>query len=461
LCIYDCLHKDREEFIMIIYALILISFLALDLTILLVRIERARRFQMNAGLVLVTSFFAYTVPLPFSRLLLGTESSGSDVESGYMICSLLAALGLTIGLLMCPQSPSVAENAQAFSRAQSLRSRWQIGRGLMVVTVALTLGTTCFYILYHAGFSLERMAGAYLVGIDSDDSVTVVDTLIIPFAIAAALHFMHAARTGAVKGTSVVFMKALCFVLFAMFLSQGHRNLMLYLALSILALRTYGRPIRLGSYAIAVIVSVVGLYAIGIVRNWGWVQIDQVAIDKNAFDPLRGELGTTFSVYEKLQEGRGDDSLLMGRTYTLDTVLNLVPQQVWSSRPPSPAIQFSRNYFGTDDLPSGLGYSPVIEAIINFSTYGIVFVFAITTVLFIRLDGWLRRKSRVGVLTSCLLLPTIVNWNRIDFATCLKILLIYAAFFWGLDKLFYSPDEAVAPAQPVTRLPLRYAERRS
>jgi hypothetical protein len=186
LCIYDCLHKDREEFIMIIYALILISFLALDLTILLVRIERARRFQMNAGLVLVTSFFAYTVPLPFSRLLLGTESSGSDVESGYMICSLLAALGLTIGLLMCPQSPSVAENAQAFSRAQSLRSRWQIGRGLMVVTVALTLGTTCFYILYHAGFSLERMAGAYLVGIDSDDSVTVVDTLIIPFAIAAA-----------------------------------------------------------------------------------------------------------------------------------------------------------------------------------------------------------------------------------------------------------------------------------
>ena len=443
---------------MLIYGVILVSFLALQLAILLRRHERAGRFQLNAGLVLVTSFFAYTVALPFSRVVLGTESSGGDVERDYMINSLLAALGITIGLFMCP-SPKPAEDTKEFWRVQGLLSRSQIGRGLMVLTVTLTLGATFFYILSQVGYSLYRLAGAYGAGENSGDNATLIDTLLVPFAIAAVLHYLYAARTGAVKGAGVTLIKMMCFALFAMFFAQGHRNLMLYLGLSALALRLYRRPVRLGIFAILMIVSVMGLYAIGIVRNWGWTQIDEVAIAESAFDPLHGELGTPFSVFDKLQEGRGDDSLLMGRTYTLDSVVNLVPQQLWRDRPPSPAVQFSRNYFGTDDLPSGLGYSPVIEALINFSIYGIVVVFAITTVLFIRLDQWLRRQSRIGVLISCLLLPTIVNWNRIDFAASSKMFLIYAAFIWGLDKLFYAPYEVTATARPTTALPLRYAER--
>jgi hypothetical protein len=170
-----------------------------------------------------------------------------------------------------------------------------------------------------------------------------------------------------------------------------------------------------------------------------------VNVGENAFDPLRGELGASFSVYEKYT-ARQETDLKYGKTYTIDSIINLVPHPVWRTRPPSPAEQFSREYYGTNELRSGLGFSPLVECILNFSHMGIVLVFALTAVAFVRLDKWARARGRAGILIASVLLPSIVNWNRIDFAAFSKMFLIYATFLWALDWLLYR-----VPANPLVQ----------
>jgi hypothetical protein len=431
----------KRQLPMLIYALLLFCIFVLDLTILLTRHQRTLRFQLNAGLILVMSFFFYTAALPISRLVLRTQSSDVGTDEGFMFNSLLAALGLTLGLL----ASRLAKSHPNVKWVDGSQSRTKLRRATMVLTVTFAIFSACYYFLYHAGFSLDVLAGAY--GADNsitNENVTIVDTLLLLFAISAVLHYLYAVKVRALKkGATVAIMNALCLVLFAMFFIQSHRNLMLFMGLSALGLWYYGRPIRLATFATVAALSIVAFYTIGIVRNWGWAQLDQVTIGESALDPLHGELGVPFGVYEKLPYRANSESLELGRTYTIDAAVNLVPQQLWRGRPPSPAEEFSREYFNTDSLPEGLGFSPLVESIINFSSYGVFFVFALAAFIFIRLDQWARRAHRrVGVLISCILLPTIVNWNRIDFAACSKMFLIFCAFFWGLDKLLYSPVRA-------------------
>jgi hypothetical protein len=179
------------------------------------------------------------------------------------------------------------------------------------------------------------------------------------------------------------------------------------------------------------------------------MRLDEVTVSERSTDPLRGELGASFSVYQKLPAVSAGEDLQMGRTYTIDSAINLVPQQIWRSRPPSPAVKFSIVYYGTEFLESGLGFSPLVEAIMNFSRVGILPIFAFTAILFVSVDRWARRSGRVGILIACILLPSIVNWNRIDFAATTKMFLVYSAFLWGLDKIFY-----ISSAFAIRRAPL-------
>ena len=434
---------------MLTYSFILVLMLALELGIIAKRSGGRFTYHLNAGLVLVTSFFAYTVSLPFSRLVLGTRPLVDSTELSFMFHSLLAALGLAFGLLAYPRSTPAARAHANSWRTMSLLARSTIRRGLMVPTVTLAVGAGCVYFLSHAQFSIDTLAGAYNAQGGQNDitteNVTVLDTLLIPLAIVAALHGMYAIKVRALRGLGALVINVLCLGLLGMFLIQGHRNLMIFLGLSVLGLKQHGRPIRLATFAVAAILAIVAAYSIGIVRNWGWLQLDQVIVSSEAMDPLNGELGAPFSVFAKYQEIGTTGSLRFGGTYVTDTAINLVPQQIWRNRPSSPAVTFSQAYFGTTNLSSGLGFSPLVESILNFSSYGVIFVFAVTAMIFVWLDEWARTRGRVGTLISCALLPSIVNWNRIDFAACCKMFLVYAAFIWILDKIFYSSVAAKSP----------------
>jgi len=432
---------------MLIYSLILLAAFVIDLALAASRRGQQRRFELNAGLILIASFYSYTAALPVSRILLKTQPVQSSTDDEFMFNSLLAALGLTVGLFLCPQYGADAPRRSALWSSEGTRSRGSLRAGTMIAIVTITISGAFIYFWSNAQFSVDKLAGAY--GVDNgitSENVTVLDTLLVPLAIAAMLHGLYAIRVRALKGPAVIAMNLLCVGLLFIFLLQGHRNLMIFLGLSALAIRLYGKPIQLTRFVVTGMLTLVAFYTIGIIRNWGWFQLNEVTFGDTAVDPLNGELGASYSVYEKLQETGVADSLQFGRTYVIDAAVNLIPQQLWRNRPPSPAVRFSRAYFQTDTLPSGLGFSPLVESMINFSTYGIPVVFALTAFVFVRLDQWARAYSRTGILISCILLPSIVNWNRIDFAACEKMFLVYCAFLWGLDKFFYSSAPANAPS---------------
>lgn len=70
-----------------------------------------------------------------------------------------------------------------------------------------------------------------------------------------------------------------------------------------------------------------------------------------------------------------------GRTY-LDSIVGLVPTFIYPDRPEDTAVKFAADMIQGYHGGVGLGFSPIAEAIVNFSTIGIVFQFVIFAVVF-------------------------------------------------------------------------------
>jgi hypothetical protein len=73
----------------------------------------------------------------------------------------------------------------------------------------------------------------------------------------------------------------------------------------------------------------------------------------------------------------------------------------------------------------------------NFSQIGIFPVFVLFSALVVLVARYLQTKGRWGLLSYSMMLPILVNWNRIDADASGKIFLIYLALYALLDPLFY------------------------
>jgi oligosaccharide repeat unit polymerase len=170
-------------------------------------------------------------------------------------------------------------------------------------------------------------------------------------------------------------------------------------------------------------------YSVGVIRNAGFGEIANLNFQYSVFDPLAQEFGTNYSLFTKWIEFSSNQELDFGRTYFIDPLVNLIPYNMWPNRPQGPAIQFSMSYFGVSnvsDLKEGLGFSPIIEAFMNFSYFGLLPVFLIFPFVFCRYSYFLfTHKSHKNNVLSGFLILIVLNWFRIDFATCFKIFLIF------------------------------------
>jgi hypothetical protein len=113
----------------------------------------------------------------------------------------------------------------------------------------------------------------------------------------------------------------------------------------------------------------------------------------------------------------------------------MVPRAWWPNRPDNPAIAFSRLYFNTNELTEGLGFSPVLEAYLNFGEFGIIVVFALFTVAITILFDQ-KKLSLRGILLAAFALPIMINWNRIDTSTAFKMYSGYIFMAYLLPAIF-------------------------
>jgi hypothetical protein len=191
----------------------------------------------------------------------------------------------------------------------------------------------------------------------------------------------------------------------------------------------YKRKIGLFKAIGAGLIIVTSFYMLGVVRNIGFSNASREDIVNAAatIDPLYGEFGTSYSVFGRALDLGISDDFLFGESYTVGPVLNLVPHALWSNRPDNLAIAFSKRYFNTDHLTEGLGFSPVLEAYLNFGRFGIVLVFAVFYTIITQLYDRHQSGRMRSVMLMAFALPVIINWNRIDISTAFKM---YSGFIF-------------------------------
>ena len=388
-------------------------------------------WQLTPESVLVGSFLLYTSAMPISRFVWRTELADMDIP--FLEAHILAALGLLVGLylgnLLAAKSPR--EKYVVPSAPLSAFRCLSFGIGALLAVV--------IYVYYSVGMTVSNLLKPYTFERTVISEYSTLDTLIFPVAIAIVLHCYMGVLPQR-RRRKWLHRAVLCIALAmsGLILVRGIRNLALILWLPLCGMILHKRRLPIGR-AMAIAGSVYLLFsAVAIVRSYGLeAGADAYSITLDGLDPAVGELGTTYHVYSEFQKLSSGDELEYGKTYLLGFASNLVPRTFWKDRPKSTAEQFAAKYYQNDDTLDGVGFSPVVEAMDNFSRIGIFPIFLVFAVSVVLVARYLRTKGRWGLLSYSIMLPMLVNWNRIDADASGKIFLIYVALFVLLDPLMY------------------------
>jgi hypothetical protein len=167
------------------------------------------------------------------------------------------------------------------------------------------------------------------------------------------------------------------------------------------------------------------LTIIGVARNYGIDNYGQLEFSDGFFNPMNQELGTAYKVYVQYLANVDKFPFEYGGSYFLDPIAKIL----YSLFPnffsgDGLAIKFSMVIFGVDNsalLTEGLGFSPLLEAIINFGYIGLIIPF----IFFPIICNYIISSSSKNFVTYFIFLPPLCglmfNLNRIDFSTTIKM----------------------------------------
>ena len=124
--------------------------------------------------------------------------------------------------------------------------------------------------------------------------------------------------------------------------------------------------------------------------------------------------------------------------------LQFIPRAIWTDKPESLSLQFMRDAFGSTNL-IGFAYTPVTEAFLNFSWVGPFIVFAIFSLLLVKLV----RNADAHPGLYFILFALVVDFHRGEFAG-----IVYAICFIGgayllqllMSRLRWAPTPAMRAA---------------
>jgi len=420
---------------LLLYYIAVLSVVSVSLELIRRQPKTGRCWQLSPTLVLILGYGCYTSAMPVSRILFRTDVQSVDIE--FLQAHLLGALGMFLGCCwysMVAERPSTATvYGKTPRRSPHCHSYVRV-----VLICIIAFLAVCLYIVQSVG-EVAKLAGPYRLEeeILRARGATTFDTLLLPSAISVLIYGFRASQLDAARrsrvGRNIVV--TLILLLTILLLIRGYRNWMLLLVLPVIGLTLLRHSLRRYQVVVAVFVLYFGFQTVAIVREEGIAKAGSVNLSLPLFDPLRGELATTYNVYKIAAEYGYLEAVEYGKTYTIAFLVNLVPMQLWPERPPSPAGHFSGWFYGTGAPTFGLGFSPVVEAMMNFGRVGILGVFFLWTVGALALERAMLHKGEWGLLCWSAMLPIAINWNRIDWAVSGKIMLIFFAIFWFLDRL--------------------------
>jgi len=397
--------------------------------LLCVRVRRAglNRLELSPSVVLIAAMSLYVAAVPVSRMIFGSGESAWDAEFVWIHGEALASLLMGFALA---SARGLYRRGRVHAAPSSPWSRRSVSLALLLATQGLFYG----YVLLESGFDGSRLLAAY--GATGYQSDSVLPTLMAVLPIAAT----WAAAFGAIDDPAFPAplrrLVAACTVLLAIVHTlRGNRNEVMILLLPIIAAMRFRRRLSVRTAVVALALAWIGLYSVGVIRNYGFGQIRYVNFSTASYDPLNGELGTMFSVFEKSERAGIGEQLYYGGSYVVDPVVNLAPRQIWPERPYTLAQSASVVYYGGSILSAGIGFSPVVEAMCNFGVAGVIPLFLIVGVVMAALEVRADRADPFWRGIYALMLPVAINFCRIDFATVVKIALLHAVALWVCIEL--------------------------
>lgn len=391
----------------------------------------------------------YIIALPFSRLVLHTAIQTPDIP--YLTYQAAALASFALGAIL----PSLVLSALRGAPRSMSPTSVTAPRRIWPLDVTLAGSTAVHLATLHA-------SGGILTSITMPYGFTAAPTMVEEGQLSAFLgitalsglavlayaywHVLGLARKSA-------YVLVVAFTVISQFMS-GSRNAPLWIVLPfgvIWLLRGKRLPSML---LLAAAVGGFGaMQVVATIRQVGFGNIPKVlpvvlGEASAVFDPVRGELGTSYNVYRIWSEmGQGGlEHALAGRTMVVDPLVTIIPRVLWPTRPDNIAITFSRDYYG--GLEAGLGFSGLVESLINFGPFGPLVVYSMLGIAAALLTWWRGSwRANAGMIAAyALLAPASMNFNRIDAATVVKLYLMRVIVLLMVDASMRLRPEAVVEA---------------
>ena len=320
-------------------------------------------------------------------------------------------------------------------------TRTEISILAILIISAMVLGLVIYYItVLFGGFGtyFSQRYGEYLVqGVSSF-------TMTVPLFCGGYILCINSPFFTRSKSTDI-FVLFFSVLLILLFFLGGNRNLSMMLLIAFIWARYYQIQLNLIFILLVILFVVVGGALNAIFREYGisnilfaFEKLDATDITRFIKAISEGEFGTMARVSNYYTEFNFR-YLGFGYSYFLDPIVNMIPTALYPNRPDTIAVEFTQQYWGVSKGATGvigLGFSPIVEAKINFSYFWFL-AFVLIGASIRALQKKLLRSSLMMryIIFGCLAISSL-NFFRIDFAIYLKfVLLIFGSCLFILFML--------------------------
>jgi hypothetical protein len=250
-------------------------------------------------------------------------------------------------------------------------------------------------------------------------------------------------------GKSLILITSL--IVCGIFLLGGNRNIAVMYFFAICLGVLYGNKINIYKVLILLLIGIVFAAILAVFREYGIVNIlfgeKVVEFDdvlRYVFAVNEGEFGTVYRVSKYYDEFSFLLEGFSGYSYILSPIVNLIPTALYPGRPDTLAVDFTMQYWASkptvnNDFVIGLGFSPILEAKVNFSDfwYSVFIIIGIITSFLYQV----KLKSINSFHLYCFwgsLSVVCLNFYRIDFALFFKFfMLIYLVSFFTYKFIWF------------------------
>jgi oligosaccharide repeat unit polymerase len=375
------------------------------------------KFNINLQFVFLFAFTLYSIPIEISKFFY--NSIWTEFDLYYLFLNIVALLGFT----------NINKNIRPVEF--KLANFHYNNKPLLILLSLFIFSFFMFRSMYYLDFNFANIFKAYLFEGDKfEEEKSTLDVIILFITCSTALFYNTIIDTMDFTRFKSIFFKLPIIIILLFLLARGGRNPVLFFIFPIILSYYLNKKVHLKYVLFLIILLFPFTHFIAVVRNFGIEKISSFS-DWNAnYDPIYAEFGTPYRVLEFYFKSK-HHVLYYGKSILFDPIINLVPIELWPKRPLTIATEFTIENTKFADKVWGLGFSPILEALMNFGIIGVFFWFFLLRHIFQNIDNFIKSKKEI-LFSYILIFPILINLQRIDFAVCIKIYLIELSWMYVL-----------------------------